>query len=187
MRNSTILFLVSVFALTVILGCGAPSKTESIRDRLIEWRTGVWLSSGGTYTIWTPEHYFVLSTMGDSTNANLYYACSQVSFHNMGLTRNQVQRFRELSGQRSMFTVNTLTEENSEIAYEPDTTLFDLERCVIFDGVIYDAVAEVTDEYILLNTCNGDREKIFSDGRSVYLPANGGEYYSYRVEQFQNP
>jgi hypothetical protein len=50
--------------------------------------------------------------------------------------------------------------------------------------VIYDSVEEETDEYILLATCNGDKEKIFSDGRSVYMPANGGEYWAYRIESW---
>jgi hypothetical protein len=37
----------------------------------------------------------------------------------------------------------------------------------------------------LLSTCNGDREKIFSNGISIYLPASGGEAYAYRVERFK--
>ncbi len=51
--------------------------------------------------------------------------------------------------------------------------------------MIYDAVTEVTDEYILLATCNGDSEKIFANGVSVYMPASGGEFYSYRVEEMK--
>jgi len=185
MKKTIISVLIIVPALISALGCGPPTEVESARDKLIEWRTGVWLSGGGTYTIWTPEHYFVLSMTGDTSNANLYYGCSQVSYHEKGLTRHQVQRFREFpGGDLIMFSENTLTADNSETPYSPDTTLFDPKKCVIQDGVIYDAIIEITDTCILLATCNGDREKIFSNGKSVYLPASGGEYYSYRVEAF---
>ena len=122
---------------------------------------------------------------GDTTNPNLYYGCSQVSYHEKGLTRHQVQRFRKSpGGDLTMFSENTLTVENGETPYSPDTTLFDPTKCVIQDGVIYDAIIEITDTYILLATCNEDREKIYSSGKSAYLPASGGEYYSYRVEEF---
>jgi len=185
MKKTIISVLIVIFALIIVLGCGAPTEVESARDKLIKWRTGVWLSAGGTYTIWTPNHYFVLSISGDTSNPNLYYGCSQVSFHEKGVTRHQVQRLRKFpGGDLTMFSENTLNAENRETPYSPDTTLFDPEKCVIKDGVIYDAIIEITDTYILLATCNGDREKIFNTGTSAYLPASGGEYYSYRVEEF---
>jgi len=185
MKKAIIFVFIIIPALIAALGYTSPTKVESTRDKLIKWRTGVWLSAGGTYTIWTPEHYFVLSMSGDTTNPNLYYGCSQVSYHEKGLTRYQVQRFRKFpGGDPTMFSKNTFTAENNETPYSPDTTLFDPKKCIIQDGVIYDAIIEITDSYILLATCNGDREKIFSDGKSAYLPAGGGEFFSYRIEEF---
>ena len=185
MKKTLISIIIVIPALIAVLGFGSPPNKENVRDRLIKWRTGVWLSAGGTYTIWTPKHYFVLSMSGDSTNPNLYYGCSQVSYHEKGMTRYQVQRFRKSPGSDlTMFSENTLTDNDGETPYAPDTTLFDPKSCVIKDGVIYDAVVEATDSYILLISCNGDHEKIFSDGRSAYMPAGGGEFYSYRVEKF---
>ncbi len=67
---------------------------------------------------------------------------------------------------------------------EVDLTLFEPGTCNVSDGVIYDSVTEETDQYILLSTCDGDQEKIFSDGRSVYLPAGGGEYWARRIESW---
>jgi len=122
---------------------------------------------------------------GDTSNANLYYGCSQVSYHGKGMTRHQVQRLRRFpGGDPTMFSKSVFTAENSETPYSPDTTLFDPEKCVIRDGIIYDAIIEINDTCILLATCNGDRVEIFSNGTSAYLPASGGEYYSYRVEEF---
>jgi hypothetical protein len=185
MKKRIISVLIAISAVMAVLGCGSPTEVESTRSKLIEWRTGVWLSDGGTYTIYTPKHYFVLSVTGDTSNANLYYGCSQVSYHEKGMTRYQVQRLRKFpGGNLTMYSENTLTDGNTETSYSPDTGLFDPEKCVIQDGVIYDAVIEITDDYILLATCNGDREKIYNNGTSVYLPAGGGEYYSYRVEEF---
>jgi hypothetical protein len=184
MKKTLAIVIVLVPALFVIMGSNSTNDLGSVRDRLIKWRTGVWLSAGGTYTIWTPKHYFVLSMSGDSASPNLYYGCSQVSYHEKGITRHQVQRFRRFpGGDPTMFSENTLTGDDTEAPYAPDTTLFNPDHCVIKDGVIYDAVVEATDTYILLISCNGDREKIFSDGRSVYMPAGGGEAYSYRVER----
>ncbi len=73
---------------------------------------------------------------------------------------------------------------NAEISLKIDTTQFDPNTCNIKDGIIYDSITEVTDEYILLTTCNGDHEKIFSNGIAAYLPPGGGEFYSVRIETF---
>jgi len=68
---------------------------------------------------------------------------------------------------------------------EINSTLFSPGVCNVVDGIIYDSITEATDAYILLSTCNGDKEKIFAKGVSVYLPAGGGEAYAYRIEQFK--
>lgn len=184
MKKAIILIVVIIPALIAVLGVGSSTRDESIRDKLIKWRTGVWLTPGGTYTIWTPEHYFVLSMAGDSATPNLYYGCSRVSYHEKGMTRYQVQRFREFPGNFTMFSEPAMGKNHEEVPYSPDTTLFDTTKCVIKGGVIYDAITEVTDTSILMITCNGDHEILFNNGISVYLPATGGEAYSYRVETF---
>ena len=83
-----------------------------------------------------------------------------------------------------MFWENMLTDAEKEMPYSPDTTLFNPNACVVKEGVIYDAVVEVTDSTILIATCNGDKEMLFNNGKSVYMPADGGEFYSYRIEEF---
>ena len=92
--------------------CPEDNKIQSTADKLKAWRTGVWISGNGTYTIYTPDHYFVLSMEGDTADANLYYGASQVSFHNDGMARYQVSRLRKFPGGeidnwiRSVFTEN---------------------------------------------------------------------------------
>jgi len=109
MKKAIILVIV-IPILVAVSGCGESTEIESARAKLIEWRTGVWLSGSGTYTIHTPEHYFVLSMTGDTSNPNLYYGCSQVSYHEKGMTRHQVQRFRKFpGGDPIMFSKNTIT------------------------------------------------------------------------------
>jgi hypothetical protein len=159
--------------------------TQDLSGQLREWRQGVWISGEGTYTIYTDSHYFVVSLEGDSTSPNIYCGSSQVIYHNRGIARHQVLRIRQMpGGDMSTFKRPVFRRERTEAPLVIDTTLFIPGTCTIHDGVIYDAVTEVTAEYILLSTCNGDQEKIFSDGVSAYLPAGGGEFYSHRVESF---
>ncbi len=86
-------------------------------------------------------------------------------------------------GKPVFFVKNTFQTDHSEVPMTIDPALFTPGACNIKDGIIYDSIVEATDEYILLSTCNGDREKIFSNGISVYMPAGGGEAYAYRVER----
>ena len=65
-----------------------------------------------------------------------------------------------------------------------DMALFTPDECKVVDGVIYDSVAEETDEYILLSCCNGVQIKLFNNGRSRYISADGNEYWSYRIESW---
>jgi hypothetical protein len=85
----------------------------------------------------------------------------------------------------TIYTKNVFRADRTEAPMEIDPGLFAPGTCNIKDGIIYDSITEATDQYILLSTCNGDKEKIFSNGVSVYLPAGGGEAYAYRVELFK--
>jgi len=171
--------------LVLIASVTGPTRADDLRSKLAEWRTGVWISGGGTYTVYTDTHYFVLSFEGDTSSANLYFGVSQLAFHDKGMARKQVLRIRQLPGRDMKSFRKSIFEENrAETPLEIDTSLFIPGTCTIKDGVIYDAIMEVTDEYILLSTCNGDQEKIFANGVSVYLPRGGGEFYAYRVERF---
>lgn len=157
---------------------------ESSENKLAEWRKGVWLLGDGSYAIYTDTHYFVVMVSGDSASRNIYCGASQVEFHRKGMARKQVIRVRQLpGGEMTTFKENVLGQK-AEIPLEIDTTLFAPNTCNIKDGIIYDSITEGTDEYILLATCNGDHEKIFSNGTAAYLPAGGGEFYSVRIEAF---
>jgi hypothetical protein len=176
-----IVLLVTVIAIA-INGCSKPVIND--RNKLADWRKGVWITGEGTYTIYTDNHYFVLSYEGDSASPNIYCGASQLIFHNKGTARKQLIRLRQNpGGNLYSYRDKILVSDSVEARLVIDTNLFTPGTCNIKDGIIYDAVTEVTDDYILLATCNGDKEKIYSNGVSVYLPAGGGEYYSYRIEK----
>jgi hypothetical protein len=163
-------------------GCTSEQTTE---DKLREWRKGVWMLAGGSYAIYTDNHYFVVSLSGDSTSTNLYCGASQLRFCEKGMARHQTIRVRKFPGGDLACSKKAIVgTDQKETPLEIDESQFEPGTCNIVDGVIYDSVTEVTDEYILLSTCNGDREKIYSDGRSAYLPAGGGEFYAHRIESF---
>ena len=176
-----------VFLLVLLTGMLLPSCTPKTADpgiRLAQWRKGVWISGAGTYTVYTATHYFVLSYEGDSTAANLYFGVSQTCYCSKGQARKQVMRLRQMPGRDlQTFRDIMLRADHMEEPLVIDTTLFAPGICNIQQGIIYDSITEATDEYILLATCNGDKEKIFRNGVSIYLPADGGEFYSYRVEE----
>ena len=182
--------LVSViaFGLFVSLSCSGPNvetKNESSEiNKLAEWRKGVWLLGDGSYAIYTDTHYFVVMVSGDSASQNIYCGASQVAYHRKGMARKQVIRVRQVPGGDLMSFKENVLGENAEIPLVIDTTLFAPNTCNIKDGIIYDSITEQTDEYVLLATCNGDYERIYSDGRAAYLPAGGGEFYSIRIEKF---
>lgn len=100
------------------------------------------------------------------------------------MARAQTVRFRQNpGGEPYSFKETKFLPDHTEEPIATDTTLFNPTACVIKDGIIYDAIMEETDDYILLATCNGDKEKIYSDGHSAYMPAGGGEFFSYRIEK----
>lgn len=169
--------------LVLVLNCAQDLKPRGTGDVLRQWRRGVWQLANGSYAIYTDDHYFVVTASGDSSRANVYCGGSQLALTDRGMARKQTLRVRKFPDGDLKVTKVPLTDG----AHPPlavDVTLFEPGTCNVSDGVIYDSVTEVTDEYILLSTCNGDREKIFSDGRSVYLPAGGGEFWAKRIESW---
>ena len=177
------LIAVAMIVLLSVFSCSIPPMDT--KSKLAEWRKGVWLSPDGTYSIFTDTHYFVVMASGDSASANIYCGASQVQYHNKGMARKQVIRVRQFPGSGLTWFKENVLGHNAEIPLEIDTTQFAPNTCNIKDGIIYDSVTEITKDYILLSTCNGDKEKIFSNGVSVYLPKDGGEFYSVRIERFK--
>jgi hypothetical protein len=182
-------YRVIVIVLIVLLTCLILNSCRDVQKKaesnLEKWRKGVWISGNSTYTIYTDSHYFVISMEGDSSRANLYIGASQLGYFKQGMTRKQISRFRKYPGGDPVFFADKIfTENHNEQPLNADTSRFTPGTCNIVDGIIYDVIIEETDEYILLATCNGDKEKIYADGRSAYLPASGGEYFSYRIERF---
>jgi hypothetical protein len=182
MRKLSMIFII-VISLLFLFSCSSYHPDNG--HKLAEWRKGVWLSGDGTFTIYTATHYFVIMASGDTSSANIYCGASQIEYHNKGMARKQVLRVRQLPGGK-MFLFNEVKvqPDNTEAPMKIDTTQFAPNTCNIKDGIIYDSITEVTKDYILISTCNGDREKIFSNGVSVYLPKDGGGFYSYRIERF---
>jgi hypothetical protein len=175
------ILIIVIFMLLVASCSSTPVDTKT---KLAEWRKGVWLAEDGSYTIYTDTHYFVVMASGDSSSANIYCGASQVRYHNKGMARKQVIRVRQFPGSALTWFKENVLGHNAEIALEIDTTQFAPNTCNIKDKIIYDSITEITKDYILLSTCNGDKEKIFSNGVSVYLPKDGGEFYSLRIERF---
>ena len=160
--------------------------TGNVEMKLREWRKGVWLLPDGSFTVYTNSHYFVLVAGGDSATQNVYCGASQVRYHAKGMARKQVLRIRRVPGGESTFyKKNVFQSDGTEAPMDIDASLFSPGICNVKDGIIYDSITEVTDAYILLSTCNGDKEKIFSNGVSVYIPAGGGEAYAYRIESIE--
>lgn len=186
MRNVIVVGLVVLVAVS-LESC---ARTATTGERLQSMFAGVWVSDGGAYTIWTDSHYFVVSAVGDSSSANIYCGASQVRFTDKGIARKQNLRLRQIgSGSPQIVLDYSMFEDGPdssvmEAPLEIDESLFKWGTCVIKGGVIYDSVVEETEEYILLSTCNGDKEKVFHDGRLVYMPANGRESWSFRIESF---
>ena len=184
LKMKKIIFLFPVI-LICFLSCGSQSPQQSdTASKLAEWRNGVWIAPDGSYSIYTDTHYFVLYLSGDSSNANIYCGASQVKYHNKGMARKQVARFRKLPGRDfEMYKKSVFQSDKTEEKLVIDTTQFSPGTCNIVSGIIYDSITEENDEYILLSSCNGDKIKIFSNGVSVYISASGGEFYSYRIEK----
>lgn len=175
----------AIFLALLIAAAGTVrAEPAGTGERLRDWRTGVWLLSDGSYAIYTDTHYFVVSVGGDSARTNLYCGASKILMTNGGMAREQRIRIRQMPGGTLEWFKNPESAGAETGIPSFNESLFQPGTCTIADGVIYDSITEATDEYILLSTCNGDREKIFSDGRAVYLPSGGGEYWEIRIERF---
>ncbi len=185
-KRNLIWIMTAMLIVVVATVVGSESEsTDDIKTKLAEWQKGVWISGNGTFTIYTDDHYFVLSYEGDTTLPNIYFGASQLQFCNQGSARGQVLRYRKnRTATLEAFRKNVFREDHTEEPMDVDTSLFTPGACNIKDGIIYDAITEVTDEYIILATCGGDRVKLFGNGVSAYLPKSGGEFYSYRIEKF---
>jgi len=182
MKKFNLFALVIIFLLLVV-SCSTPPK--DLKTKLAEWRKGVWILQDGSYAIYTDSHYFVLVASGDSSSPNIYCGASQIQYHNKGMARKQIIRVRQFPGSNlTFFQKVVLQADTTETPLKLDTSQFAPNTCNIKDGIIYDSITEVKDNYILITTCNGDQEKIFSNGVSVYLPAGGGEAYAFRIERF---
>lgn len=185
-RDIMLTVLIGAAVLIFGSGCGIRTDNNSVGTRLAKWRQGVWVSGSATYTIYSPSHYFVISYEGDTASPNLYIGASQLVFHEKGMARRQLVRLRQLPGSPPIsFREVDFSADHAEPALLIDTALFVPGSCTVKEGIIYDAVTEVTDTSILLSTCNGDKEMIYSNGVSAYLPASGGEYFSYRIEELE--
>jgi hypothetical protein len=177
MIRTVILVLISL-----IFSC---STTQTTGEKLREWRRGVWQLADGSYAIYTDNYYFVVSASGDSIQANLSCGGSQIRITDKGIARRQTLRIRKLpGGDLQLFKELGSVSAESQVLFELDMAQFESGKCNIHQGIIYDSVTEETDQYIILATCNGDKEKIFSDGRSAYMPASGGEFWAYRIESW---
>ncbi|SYZ72293.1 hypothetical protein TRIP_C20408 [Candidatus Zixiibacteriota bacterium] len=185
MKNRSLQIIIFLFFSGIALTLACSLAPGNVKSKLAEWRKGVWISGEGTYTIYTDNHYFVISFEGDTLRPNIYCGASQIAFTDKGTARKQVIRLRQNPGSTmNLFRELARQSDSTETPLAYDSTLFKPGACNIKDGVIYDAVTEVAADYILLSTCNGDKEKIYSNGVSVYLPAGGGEFNSYRIEKF---
>jgi hypothetical protein len=171
-----------VFLAVLTLSC---STDQTTGETLREWRRGVWLLADGNYAVYTDSHYFVVSASGDSARANVYCGSSQIAFTDLGMARRQTLRVRKFpGGELKLSKTLEAFADGAEVPLQLDMTQFESGTCNIHEGIIYDSVTEITDQYILLATCNGDRERILADGRSVYMPAGGGEFWAHRIESW---
>ena len=184
MKRSTFYVVIALIAGVAWSYASPPTTAEKLR----EWRTGVWLSKGNGYSIWTDTHYFVVSAAGSSEKPNVYCGSSRVQYTDKGIARHQNLRIRQtpngamrIHGDYSMYSDGE-SGNVEEAPLEIDIDLFKPGVCNIVEGVIYDSVLEETPEYILLASCNGDRVKLFNDGRSLYRSSDGYETWSYRIE-----
>lgn len=174
--------LLVLAAIAAVSTLGLTSHQSQSKPEWYHWAKGVWLFGNSSYMVVTDNHYFVITASGDTSNPLIYCAASQLAFTTKGIVH--VERLFAAHRPEGEDELIRATELEKELPQSIDTNLFVDGRSVEVDGVWYDAIIEATDEYMLLATNNGDKAKFFKDGRSVYVPKEGGEFVSYKVEQF---
>ena len=140
MKRLPVLSLVILALIAGLMTYSCSERPTSVAGRLANWRNGIWITGGGTYTIWSDTHYFVISYEGDSLSPNVYCGASQVQYYDLGIAREQTIRVRKFPRDDfKLFRNTSFTADHTEAPMEPDTTLFTPGQCVIKVGVIYDA------------------------------------------------
>lgn len=173
----------TILGLALLTGTVQAAQPGNVAEKLRTWQKGVWISSGGVYTIWTDTHYFVVQggVIGDS--ANIYCGASQIQFTEKGIARSQVVRVRKTPGQALFAKTDDIFDSTGhERPLVIDETKFKPGTCAYDKGILYDSIDSVGTDFILMSTCGGDRIRLLSNGVSVYLPASGGEAPSVRIE-----
>jgi hypothetical protein len=131
----------------------------NLADRFRQWRKGVWSCGPGSFAVYTDDHYLVVSA--DPDGSNVYCGRAEVRYTDDGIETRQTVRVR----QRPDGELVTLVE--SEVTPAQPT----LHR-----------VAEVGEDFILFDSCGGDRFRLQADGTETYMPAEGPEVVWRRIE-----
>ena len=175
--------LLTILALVLLAGAVHAGQPGNAAEKLRSWQVGVWLSPGGTYTVWTETHYFVVQGFLQQDSANIYCGASQIAFTDKGVARKQIVRVRKTPGQD--LYANTGDYFDSLGMEQPlviDESKFKPGTCAYDKGILYDSIDSVGTDFILMSTCGGDKVRLLSNGVSLYLPTSGGEAKSVRVE-----
>lgn len=175
-----LLFILAAIAAVSTLGL--TSHQSQSEPEWYHWAKGVWLFENSSYMVVTDSHYFVITASGDTTNPLIYCAASQLAFTPKGMVHaERLFAAHRPEGEDELYRAAQL---DGELPLSVDTSLFVSGKSVGVNDVWYDAIIELTDDYVLLATNNGDKAKFYKDGRAVYMPKAGGEFVSYKVEQF---
>lgn len=163
--------------------CVLPPADSQIK--LKEWRKGVWIKADGSYAIYTNSHLFLLSARESMNSPQFLFSASQIKFHEKGLATKEVFNFRHIpDGKYHYFQEAVLQPDYTEVPFDIDSSCFKPGVGKEKDGITYASITEDAEEHILLSLSNGDKEKIFSNGTSIYFFNEGRTAYSYRIERF---
>jgi hypothetical protein len=131
----------------------------TIAERIRTWCKGVWSDGENSFTIWTDSYYFVISA--SPTGENIYCGAAEVRYTDEGIeTRQTVRVRRPPKGELFIFA------ETDKQTAQP----------------ILHRVAEVGEDFILFDSCAGDRFRLQADGVDVYMPAFGNDVIWRRIE-----
>ncbi|MBK7142099.1 MAG: hypothetical protein IPH75_08470 [bacterium] len=173
--------LLVLAAVAAVSTLGLTTHQSENDPEWFQWAKGVWLFENSSYMVITDSHYFVITASGDTSNPLIYCAASQLAFTPKGLVHTErLFAAHRPEGENELFRA---TQTDRELPLSVDTAKFVAEKSEVVNDVWYDAIIELTDDYVLLSTNNGDKAKFFKDGRAVYMPKAGGEFISRKVEQ----